>query len=766
MDIWNWVHERVSALRESGEHRLADFVYDISRYSVNDEHHKVDALYPEALSLARKNGDKWLEIYFRHWHLQSQVLTRRKGQAMLGEAVDLLEFAHREETRDCPQSICVVQDLACCYAITDGPGYVEERLAVAQETLSRIDASWPCFTCIGGEYNSALIDAGRFEDALASIRDQKKALTASHRSPDDTNMLFCQLDALIGLHRYEEAEKLARKARNDGGGEHFERRRKNYLAWCLALLERAEEAEEALLSYDETMLSPAFFEPWIKTKEVLASKQASANSEELDLQINAMLTELFNSKAWRDTVNLGLVQAQLALARGAVSIARLCAQRVAEAVQQLHRDCGATEELAALNEAVTKAEVQRTPWEFSEIEQFLEQQAETREAALEMTTDALRKWPDDERVLLEYTQLLDASGWSDAALAVLREKSGFQTPRLLMTYGSILIEQDHTDEFLREFGAEIDPALDDDLFCRLCWLKMRFYSNSYPQQAYEHVCKLIDRSPEAGFAIAAAARLAMKLGSYQESVNWWTRLIALDPEEISLHWDRMVPATIAGDWVCVRESMQVLGMDVPEGEGPIDEDSIYVRVRFTDADGETRDYLAVRNGPVTARVIGLARLGEPQRFGCEVVFDAAPLNKLDQEDEEGVMRDSEGYYTLLFSVVHILKAPEYDYFAIDGAHPGDENLARLQDGLAELQVHFDRRSNEDYVLYLEDDAELPGVYIYIAVPVSSDLDAVNTLLSGFSAELEHPLIWPDLLEKLGDEAALEAQMEIQEKYGL
>ena len=46
-----------------------------------------------------------------------------------------IEFANRDETRECPQSVCVTQDLAGCYAKLDGPGYAQERLDVARETL-------------------------------------------------------------------------------------------------------------------------------------------------------------------------------------------------------------------------------------------------------------------------------------------------------------------------------------------------------------------------------------------------------------------------------------------------------------------------------------------------------------------------------------------------------------------------------------------------------------------------------------------------------
>jgi len=43
---------------------------------------------------------------------------------------------------------------------------------------------------------------------------------------------------------------------------------------------------------------------------------------------------------------------------------------------------------------------------------------------------------------------------------------------------------------------------------------------------------------------------------------------------------------------------------------------------------------------------------------------------------------------------------------------------------------------------------------------------VNELLLAFNKTLEHPLVWPQLAEKLGDKTLLLAQAETTEKYGI
>src|SRR5690348_12628524 len=136
MDIWEWVERARQEAEDAGNLRLATLIERIPYYVTDDEHAQLDAVFPEALALAREAKNPWLEVFFRHWNLQSRILHRVQVSEWIGEAVHLLEFAHREETKGCPQSVCATQDLANCYGHMDGPGYVPERLAVAAETLA------------------------------------------------------------------------------------------------------------------------------------------------------------------------------------------------------------------------------------------------------------------------------------------------------------------------------------------------------------------------------------------------------------------------------------------------------------------------------------------------------------------------------------------------------------------------------------------------------------------------------------------------------
>src|SRR5688572_26980346 len=199
MDIWAWVFRAREDLQSSGNERLSELIGEIPTAVIENRNDEVDALVPEALGLARSLNLDWVEIFLRHWHLQA----RGGGYEVVPEAVELLEFSHRDEHRDCPQSVCAVQDLARAYQGADGPGYVQERLDVANETLARIDPSWPCFQCISIERATALIDIGRHQDALTTVEDMRRQQTAAGSGPTAESCV--DAEALLRLGRAEEA---------------------------------------------------------------------------------------------------------------------------------------------------------------------------------------------------------------------------------------------------------------------------------------------------------------------------------------------------------------------------------------------------------------------------------------------------------------------------------------------------------------------------------------------------------------------------------
>lgn len=203
-DIWGWVHDTHRQLAESGQHRLATALAEIAGHAVEGRNEQLDAMYPEALASARALGLPWVEVFLRHWRLQNLLNKRHQGEAAMAEAVSLLEFAHREETASCPQSVCAVQDFTICHANIDGPGYVPERLAVLEETLQRVEPARACFDCLSREYADTLEDDDRSEEALGHLDRAQARIQAAG---EQVSLAFghSRASALHRLGRYQDA---------------------------------------------------------------------------------------------------------------------------------------------------------------------------------------------------------------------------------------------------------------------------------------------------------------------------------------------------------------------------------------------------------------------------------------------------------------------------------------------------------------------------------------------------------------------------------
>lgn len=259
MDIWQWVSETVTDLQESGQERLATIVNRLPQAALAHRYEEADALAYEGLGLARSLGAPWLQVFIRHWHLQARVANRGEGASALAEAVSALEAAHRDETRDCPQAVCTVQDLAICYSRTDGVGWAPERLAVAEEALASINPSWPCFACITSEKATALNDLGRPEEALSAL-DAARAAMSYDQSEFVT--IIARLETMIALRRWDDAVRAAERFRpqQDEGSEQRQLQVLVRRAFALASSGRTTDAASCLPGADQ--IAPADMRWW------------------------------------------------------------------------------------------------------------------------------------------------------------------------------------------------------------------------------------------------------------------------------------------------------------------------------------------------------------------------------------------------------------------------------------------------------------------------------------------------------------------------
>ena len=163
VNIWSWVFQKVQELEEKEELQLAAAMNGLGSWV---EGKNAAAIVGPAVVRAQELGETWVEVFLRHWHLQNLIFYDTDLRKALPEAASLIEFATRPENRDCPQSVCAVEDLVCALGMKEGHAYAQERIEIIQDTMAHLEPERACCSCMLDVLCDAYLDAGgrdRFE---------------------------------------------------------------------------------------------------------------------------------------------------------------------------------------------------------------------------------------------------------------------------------------------------------------------------------------------------------------------------------------------------------------------------------------------------------------------------------------------------------------------------------------------------------------------------------------------------------------------------
>ncbi len=757
MDIWAWTRDVQRELDEAGQSRLADLIEELPSVVVDEDLAQAAAIVPEALALAREAGLPWVEVFVRHWDLQM----RDGGHRDLPDAVSLFEFSHREENIGCPQSVCSVQDLTLAYDAADGVGYAPQRLEVSAETLRRIDPSWACWSCITGEHASALVDAGRPQEALDFL-DAQRAAAKSLGQKLSTEPIGAAVDARLRLGSPQDG--LAELDRADKAdpepSRKFATTRALLRARCHAAAGDLEAARDVLPDYDAIVGLPGHHPRWVRVAEQLAGGPWP-NDWRIGAAIAPLLKAQVEQGRSRTVVEMAATQARLALARGAHTTAAR-ALRIARAEEpRLVASHGADELLGGLERELAEApgpdvEIPDTP---DELLDALEQHGEDGpdpELDAEVLAAASERWPDLEAIVEQLAASLEVMGAPDEAEAALREwiERHPQNVEMRHRLAFTLLDAGRADD-----AEQVAATLDET---DAAWIRANIaFEAERWDEALAQAQIVCDADPQAVSTRRLGARAALEVHDWQTALARVREATALSPddaEETGDDWLAMVPATALGDWETVRACAARLDMTLDSETGPVDEVWELVRVRLGDGP-RAPHYIAERTGPVTARVLEIAPLDGEQHAGDVVLLDFRPIHIPDPEDEQDA-----GWPT--WHVLDVLTEGRRRAFELDGTHPGNERWKGFADALYEAGVFCERCSGDEYEL-ADGDETRPGIYARIAVPEAMSDAETCALLARLSAEHEiSDLLWPALAEAAGDDELAERQRARYEQLGV
>lgn len=768
MDIWNWVEKLQGDLRQAGQaqnahllNRLAD---DVSELQVD----RVDALLPEARALGKALDNPWVDVYVGHWALRNRVGNRVEGESALGEAVALFERAHREDTLECPQSICVTQDLAACYGNIDGPGWVPERVEVCDETLARIDPSWACFQCLSCEKADALLDDDRGQEALDYLQAQADAIEACGKEVFDS-FPEMQIKILLGLGRAEEALALIEKREAEviASGEYEPANctvpRRLSKAWALAQLGRDEEALQQMVPWSE--LTPNYWRLWANTAAALCRRDPARNTWDLGTRFNTIIEHFARVGSHRLLIEVAALSLELALQRGARWVAQRQLGLARAHLPQLRQDRGASALVAALAARVESLpEVAPLPVPATELLAWLEARGEQSHARdpeqeAQWLLQAHAQCPDDEPLADTAASALNACGAQAEARTLLWDFVAAHPQHdgaAAYTLMRWLAEQGD-DAGLRRLADVFRNSV--PVFAHWCEVQRARRVSDWP--ALEQAATaLLELSPGSHGARGTLARMYMETGRFSDAQACYAQLIELLEEPNAAHWDHMSAASAAHDWDAVRRSAAAIGMELSSTEGVVEEPWGWVIIR-SEEEGEPMEYYARRSGPVTARIVENAPANRAQQVGDWVVFDAALVHPA-PEDEE-----AREHFIPTYAQVHVLERGGFARsWLIDGAHPGEDAWNALVEAVEAQGWKIWAHSRPDYTVTdpEAEDGTLPGLLFTIAQPQDHAPLALHRFLQQATAGWPHPLCWLRLAEACDQDR--QPHLDVIERYGL
>ncbi|CAD7720125.1 hypothetical protein LMG31884_31380 [Xanthomonas hydrangeae] len=774
MEIWNWVEKLQDDLGEAGQPQNAQLLTRLTDHICDLQIERAEALLPEARALGKTLANPWLEVFVGHWEMRNRVGNLCEGERALSDAVTLFERAHRADAVECPQSVCVTQDLAACYANIDGPGWVEERIEVCEETLGRIDPSWSCYQCLSCEKADALLDDGRGEAALHYLEEQSQTIVA-HGGQIYDGVPDMRISILLSLGRAEEALALIEQREREAAREGAEwancsQPRRLQKARALALLHRDDEALEAFLPWRE--VAPRYRMHWLRAVVVLVSRTPERNTWDLGSRLQVMLDHYVQVGAHRILIDAAEMAIELALQRGAVWTARRHLALARAHVPKLRQDRGATQLLDRLAMRIETAPAgEAPPVPAAQLLEWLEAQAEdvvrNPEREAQWLLQAVAERPDDAELVDTTASALSACAADDEAITLLwafvqrhadRETSPtFRLMNLLLGRGD--------DAGMRRLAQLYRPLVP----VAALWCEAQLAQRLADWPALEQACTaLLDLSPSSHGARGLLGRMYLNTGRFAEAAEVYRQLTELMEEPRSAHWDHMTAASAAQQWEAVRASALAIGMELSSTSGVVEENWGWVIVRCVD-DGEAAEYYARRSGPVTARILENAPAHRRQHVGEWVVFDAELLYPPPEDEAE---RER---FVPTYAQVHVLQAGGYgSSWLVDGVHPGEPAIEALREEIEargwKLWVH----SRDEYHVidpehpdaFDPEDAStgLPGVLFTVALPEAAAPLELHRALLAATAQWPHTMCWLRLAEACDQDPR--PHLDAVERYGL
>ncbi|MGW5259576.1 tetratricopeptide repeat protein [Microbispora sp. NPDC004025] len=758
VDIWAWVGGTQRELHEAGNTGLAMALGDVPAQALEGRFAQLDVVAPAIAQHAETLEKPWLEFFARYWHLLGRVGDRAMGALALDDAASLLEFAQRDDVRECPGAPGAVEVLAIAQANTDGPGYAEARLAALGAALDGVGPDSLAFSGLATQYVAALIDAGKAAEGVAYAEAAVERLRGAGREAS-WELGAASARALLAAGRPDDALAAVDASAEFKPDDPVAKGRREALlrSQVLATLGRMQEAVDALPDLDVVGDHAREWVEWAHTVRMLSSGGSIANTWQLGRILRQWMSYFESVGGHRARFELALTAGHLAVARQGLWQARLLADYAEAAIATLRVTEGLAERVAELRAAADAAKELPPPGPRDELVAYFDA-ADGRTADPERWVGWL--WPlsgTDLEATRRHTTTLGFLGYAPVGAdvywkTIVEDGDPAATGDEDIAYLTGLLIEAGQDERVETLAARLPETGSHLALARLHRARERWEQTAAEaEQAVAHGGGLEARRLWSG--------AVQQLGDNAKAAEILKPLVESGEGEEEDVWRIIVLSTAVEDWATVRAAGTKLGMPIEPGEGPIEEEWHLVRVILPAPDGTQREVLAVRTGPATARLAIPQPRGMEYNAGDVVVIDPRPLEPIPEDEQE---RES---FVIPFAGVTMLRPGGYTSWFFDGAAPSEDEWAEFNEVLAERGWPMWVYSDESYrVTHPATGEQLPGVFGWIAIPPTVRPAELDAVLDDVTEQWSHPLAWLDLAREVGIEA--ERHERISKEYGL
>ncbi len=214
MSIWQWVddyHRQAYDAQDLERLHLVELFFAANRAEDVDPNWQL-SLLDEGLTLARRLAEPWWELCFTHLHLLTLMADKGEYSQALDKAIQATVTARKPAMRDCPQRICVHEDLIRAYMGIDPLGYapqIEQALSyMEQEVSPKVE----CYHCLLGKRAQFELKKGNADKALSIELNRMARLETRAEDDKDDYRINVYLGLCAVVFKQKEWAKLAEYA--------------------------------------------------------------------------------------------------------------------------------------------------------------------------------------------------------------------------------------------------------------------------------------------------------------------------------------------------------------------------------------------------------------------------------------------------------------------------------------------------------------------------------------------------------------------------